>query len=65
MLGIVNVEPSSVVIVFSDDDLGQYPLGVITSHLKEMKVIQDRTKDKNAWKSFIRNCPTHASMKSR
>ena len=38
---------------------------VIRSDLKERKVSKDLAKDRNAWKSFIRNCPTHASMENR
>ena len=32
---------------------------------KEKKVNKALAKDINVWKSFIRNCPTHASMENR
>ena len=38
---------------------------VIRRDLKERKVIKDMAKDRNAWKFYIRNCPTHASIENR
>ena len=35
----------------------------IRSYLQEKKVSKDLAKDRNTWKSFIRNCPIHANMK--
>ena len=32
---------------------------------KQRKVKKDLAKHRNAWKSVIRNCPSHASMKNR
>ena len=37
---------------------------VIRRDLKERKVNKNITKGRNACKSFIRNCPTHGSMKN-
>ena len=39
---------------------------LIRSGLKERKVRKNLAKDRNAWncKSFIKNCPTHASMQN-
>ena len=33
--------------------------------LQEEKVSKDLAKDRNAWKSFIRNCSIHASMEMK
>ena len=38
---------------------------VIRSDLKGRKVSKGIDKIRNAWKSYMRNCPTHASMKNR
>ena len=38
---------------------------VIRSDLKERKVSKDKVNERNAWKCFIRNRPTHTSMKKR
>ena len=35
------------------------------SDLKERKASKDLDKDRNAWKAFIRNRPTHASIENR
>ena len=51
---------------------GSFPTGGPRKHprkhgmrLKEKKVNTDLAQDRNVWKSFIRNCPTHASMEKR
>ena len=38
---------------------------VIRSDLKERRVTKGIAKDRNAWKSFVRNRPTHASTENR
>ena len=48
------------------------PVHVLGKHgvrLSEMiwkkRVSKDLAKDKNAWRYFIRTCPTHANMENR
>ena len=60
MLGLVNSEPSWPAVV-SPEDVKTYN-GVIRSDLEERKDSKDIAKDRNAWKSFIRNYATHTSM---
>ena len=38
---------------------------VIRYNLKEMKVSKNLAKDRNSWRSFIRNHPTHANIQNR
>ena len=38
---------------------------IFTRDLKERKVSWELPKDGNVWKSFILNCPTHASLEIR
>ena len=38
---------------------------VIRNDLKEMRVSNNKAKDRNFWKSFIRNPPTDANMENR
>ena len=38
---------------------------VIRSDMKERKINKEIAKDRNAWKTFIRNRPTHAGMENR
>ena len=47
MLGLVKVEPRKT---WNE---------VVRSDLKERKVSRDLAKDRDVWKSFIRNQPTH------
>ena len=65
VLGILDVE-SSKLVVFPPRELPiKTQNEVIRSSLKEKKVSKDQSKDRNAWKSFKGNSPTHVSMENQ
>ena len=53
-----------LVLVLLEDDPEKTSNDVTRSDMKERKVSKDLANDRNTWKSFLRNYPTHASMEN-
>ena len=65
LFGLEYVEPSRLAVVSPKGQSRKIWNKVLKSYLKERKVSQYLAKDRNAWKTFRQNSPTHPSMKNR